>query len=102
VSGEFWFLFLMFGLKLPLFGLAYFLYRVLRAHDEAWENQDWSEDQPPDDGGGGGGSLSPAPVRPPRGGPARRRAPRERPLRHAYGRPFGGRRPARRRPPAPG
>ena len=68
-----WFLFLLLGLKLPVLFLGWFLYRVMVAHDRAWENDGWDDD----DGGGGGGG--PAPVVPPapRGGPARKRRKRE-------------------------
>ena len=51
MSGEIWFLFLMFGLKVPVFGIGYFLYKVLRAQEDEWEHLGWG-DGPPDDGGG--------------------------------------------------
>ena len=79
MSGEIWFLFLMFGLKVPVIGIGYFLYRVLRAQEDEWEHMGWDEG-PPDDGGGGGGGGSPSPVPRPRGGPARKREPRRRPM----------------------
>ena len=60
MSGEIWFLFLMFGLKVPVIGIGYFLYRVLRAQEDEWEHMGWDEG-PPDDGGGGGGGGEPLP-----------------------------------------
>jgi hypothetical protein len=95
VSGEIWFLFLMVGLKLPVFGIGYFLYRVLRSQEDQWEHLGWDEG-PTDDGGGGGGGGSPSPAPRPRGGPSRAREPRRRPLPSARGRMLA---PARR--PAP-
>ncbi|MDX6455382.1 MAG: hypothetical protein QOD48_1489 [Gaiellaceae bacterium] len=87
VSSEVWFLFLMFGLKVPVFGIGYFLYRVMRAHEDEWEHLGWDEGPSDDDGGGGGGGGgSPSPVPAPRGGPARKHVPRRRPLRTAAGR----------------
>jgi hypothetical protein len=86
VSGEIWFLFLMFGLKVPVFGIGYFLYKVMRAQEDEWEHLGWDEGPPDDGGGGGGGGGSPSPVPAPRGGPARKHAPRRRPLRAAAGR----------------
>jgi hypothetical protein len=103
VSGEIWFLFLMFGLKLPVFGIGYFLYRVLRAQEDQWEQLGWDEG-PSDDGGGGGGGGggSPSPVPRPRGGPARKHAPQRRPLPSLSGRPLApSRRPAPMRTRAP-
>ncbi|HEY1479047.1 MAG TPA: hypothetical protein VGF46_03420 [Gaiellales bacterium] len=87
MSGEIWFFFLMFGLKVPVFGIGYFLYRVMRSQEDQWEHLGWDEG-PADDGGGGGGGGggSPSPVPRPRGGPARKRAPRRRPLPAASGR----------------
>ena len=37
VSHEIWFLWLFLGLKIPLIGLFYFIFRVMRAQDKAWE-----------------------------------------------------------------
>ena len=37
MSHELWFLWLFLGLKIPLLGLFYFIFRVLRAQDKAWE-----------------------------------------------------------------
>jgi len=44
VSGEIWFLFLMFGLKVPVFGIGYFLYKVLRAQED--ERRRLARDRP--------------------------------------------------------
>jgi hypothetical protein len=80
---EVWFIFAMFGLKLPILGLGYFLYRVIKRVDSQWE--DGGYDPPPgsDDGGGGGGpSPAPRPRPRPHGGLAarrRRRAPERTP-----------------------
>jgi len=82
---EVWFLFAMFGLKLPVLGLGYFLYRVIKRVDSQWENGGY--DQPPGQdggggGGGGGGSPAPRPRPRPQGGLAarqRRRAPERTP-----------------------
>ena len=75
-----WFLFLMIGLKAPILGIGYFIYRVLKAQDDAWENGGYGIDPGTDEGGGGGGGggprLSPSPK--PRGGPMRRRLERRR------------------------
>ena len=101
MSGQIWFLFLMFGLKVPVIGIGYFLYRVLRAQEDEWEHLGW-DDGPPDDGGGGGGGGSPSPVPRPRGGPARKREPRRRPMPSASGRMLApSRRPAPLRTRAP-
>jgi hypothetical protein len=101
VSGEIWFLFLMFGLKVPVIGIGYFLYRVLRAQEDEWEHLGWDEG-PSDDGGGGGGGGSPSPAPRPRGGPARKREPRRRPMPSASGRLLApSRRPAPLRTRAP-
>jgi hypothetical protein len=105
VSGEIWFLFLMFGLKLPVFGIGYFLYRVLRSQEDQWEHLGWDEG-PSDDGGGGGGGGggNPSPVPRPRGGPARKRAPRRRPMPSLSGRTLAPSRrpmPMRTRAPRP-
>src|SRR5262249_13194116 len=77
MSREVWFVFLMFGLKVPVLGIGYFIYRVLRDQDRAWEEGGYGWD---DDGGGGGGGGGPAPDPTPRSpaGPMRRRARRRR------------------------
>lgn len=90
MSGEIWFLFLMFGLKAPVLGIGYFFYRVLRWPEDEWEQLGWNT-EPPDTGGGGrGGSNDGGPPRMPRprGGPARQREPQRRPPRSARGRPL--------------
>ncbi len=76
VSHELWFLWLFLGLKIPLIGLFYFIFRVLKKQDEAWEHGEY-------DGGGAtttmtAAAASPASGRPtPPGGPGiRRRQPR--------------------------
>jgi len=78
VSHELWFLWLIIGLKVPLVGLFYFIFRVMRAQDKAWEQGEldggWSED----DGGGGGGEPRIKPPPPPSGPGVRRRRPRPR------------------------
>ena len=100
VSGELWFLFLMFGLKIPAFGIGYLFYRVNRAQEDEWEHQAWNGPPPGDDDGGGGGSRGPGP-RPlprPRGGLVNVREPQRRPPRSATGRTLApSRRPASRR-----
>jgi hypothetical protein len=101
VQGEIWFLFLMVGLKVPVFGLGYLLYKVLRSQEEEWEHLGWDEG-PSDDGGGGGGGGSPSPAPRPRGGPSRAREPRRRPLPSLSGRALAPvRRPAPLRTRAP-
>ena len=87
MSHNLWFLWLILGLKLPLIGLFYFIFRVMRAQDKAWEQGEldggWSDD---DSGGGGEPRIKPPP---PPGGPGVRRQarPRAQPavrgLRHA-------------------
>jgi hypothetical protein len=94
VSHEFWFIWLILGLKIPLVGLFYFIFRVLRAQDKAWEDGElgggWSED----DGGGGEPRVDPPP--PPSGPGVRRRRPQPRaPQPAVRGLPL--RRPPRRR-----
>jgi hypothetical protein len=98
VSQEFWFIWLILGLKIPLVGLFYFIFRVMRAQDKAWEQGEldggWSED---DGGGGGGGEPRVKPPPPPGGPGVRRRAPRPRaPQPAVRGLPL--RSPPRRRP----
>jgi hypothetical protein len=104
VSGELWFLFLMFGLKIPAFGIGYLFYRVNRAQEEEWEHQAWNGPLPGDDDSGGGGSRGPGP-RPsprPRGGLVNVREPKRRPPRSATTRTLArnGRPTSRRRLPA--
>ena len=69
MSHNLWFLWLILGLKLPLIGLFYFIFRVMRAQDKAWEQGEldggWSDD---DSGGGGEPRVKPPP---PPGGPGR-------------------------------
>jgi hypothetical protein len=76
VSHNLWFLWLILGLKLPLIGLFYFIFRVMRART-AWEQGEldggWSDD---DSGGGGEPRIKPPP--PPGGPGVRRRKPRPR------------------------
>ncbi|MDP9257065.1 MAG: hypothetical protein M3Q31_10975, partial [Actinomycetota bacterium] len=75
MSHNLWFLWLILGLKVPLVGLFYFIFRVMRAQDKAWEQGEldggWSED----DGGGGGGEPRIKPPPPPSGPGVRRRQP---------------------------
>lgn len=97
MSHELWFLWLILGLKIPLVGLFYFIFRVMRAQDKAWEQGEldggWSED---DGGGGGGGEPRVKPPRPPGGPGVRRNRPKPRaPRPAARGLPL--RRPPRRR-----
>ncbi len=77
MSHELWFLWLIIGLKLPLIGLFYFIFRVMRAQDKAWEQGEldggWNDD---DSGGGGEPRVKPPP--PPGGPGVRRRQPRPR------------------------
>ncbi len=77
MSHNLWFLWLILGLKLPLIGLFYFIFRVMRAQDKAWEQGEldggWSDD---DSGGGGEPRIKPPP--PPGGPGVRRRKPRPR------------------------
>ena len=49
-----WFLWLILGLKIPLIGLFYFIFRVMRAQDKAWEQGELDGGCGEDDGGGGG------------------------------------------------
>ena len=37
MSHQLWFLWLILGLKIPLIGLFYFIFRVMRNQDKAWE-----------------------------------------------------------------
>jgi hypothetical protein len=77
VSHNLWFLWLILGLKLPLIGLFYFIFRIMRAQDKAWEQGELGGDWHDDDGGGGGEPRI-EPPRPPRGPGVRRRQPRPR------------------------
>ena len=103
MSGEIWFFFLMFGLKVPVFGIGYFLYRVLRAQEDEWEHLGWDEGPPTTAVAAvAAAAAAPPPCRAPRGGPARKHAPRRRPLRAAAGRTLAPvRRPAPMRTRAP-
>jgi hypothetical protein len=99
MSREVWFIFLMFGLKIPVIGIGYFLYRVLKAQDAAWENGGYGFDDGGNGGGGGGGTPRPTPTPRPGGGLARHRRVRpERPFGPARGPALGF--PARRPQPA--
>ncbi len=82
VSHNLWFLWLILGLKVPLIGLFYFIFRVMRAQDKAWEQGEldggWGDD---DDGGGGEPRVKPPhasgrPGRPPAPAAAARAAAR--------------------------
>ena len=78
VSHELWFLWLILGLKIPLVGLFYFIFRVMRAQDKAWEQGELDGGWSDDDGGGGGGEPRVKPPPPPGGPGVRRRQPRPR------------------------
>ena len=95
VSRELWFLWLFLGLKIPLLGLFYFIFRILRAQDKAWEQGEidgWGTND--DDGGGGEPRVRPP--KPPDGPGIRRRQPRPKaPVPALRGLPL--RRPPRRR-----
>src|SRR5262245_38034369 len=69
-----WFLWLFLGLKIPLLGLFYFIFRVLRAQDKAWELGEIEGGADEDDGGGGEPRIQPP--KPPGGPGVRRRTPR--------------------------
>ena len=74
VSHELWFLWLFLGLKIPLIGLFYFIFRVMRAQDRAWEQGEFDGGAEDDDDGGGGEPRVKPPAPP--GGPGiRRRQP---------------------------
>jgi hypothetical protein len=75
VSHNLWFLWLFLALKLPLLGLFYFIFRVMRVQDQAWEQGELDSGSD-DDGGGGGGEPRVKPPAPPGGPGIRRRAPR--------------------------
>jgi hypothetical protein len=77
VSHNLWFLWLILGLKLPLIGLFYFIFRIMRAQDKAWEQGEFGGDWQDDDSGGGGEPRI-EPPRPPGGPGVRRRQPRPR------------------------
>ena len=74
VSHELWFLWLILGLKMPLIGLFYFIFRVMRAQDQAWEQGELDGGWDDDDDDGGGGEPRVKPPTPP-GGPGVRRQP---------------------------
>jgi hypothetical protein len=78
VSHELWFLWLILGLKIPLVGLFYFIFRVMRAQDKAWEQGELDGGWGEDDGGGGGGEPRVKPPPPPSGPGVRRRQPKPR------------------------
>lgn len=90
MSGEIWFLFLMFGLKAPVLGIGYFFYRVLRWHEDEWEQLGWNAEPPDSDDGGrgrGGSDRLPPWLPRPRGGLETPRRPERRPPRSTSGRP---------------
>jgi hypothetical protein len=74
-----WFIILMFGLKLPVIGIGYFIYRMLKAGDEQWESGGYDGGWGDDGGGGGGGPRVPRPPGP-SGSPLRRRRKPPRPV----------------------
>ena len=75
MSHNLWFLWLILGLKVPLIGLFYFIFRVMRAQDKAWERGELEGGSGEDDDGGGGEPRVKPPTPP--GGPGiRRRQPR--------------------------
>jgi len=78
VSHNLWFLWLIIGLKVPLIGLFYFMFRVMRAQDREWEQGEFDGGWGEDGGGGGGGGGEPRvkPPTPPGGPGVRRRRPR--------------------------
>jgi hypothetical protein len=69
-----WFLWLFLGLKIPLIGLFYFIFRVMRAQDRVWEQGEF--DAGPEDDGGGGGEPRVKPPTPPGGPGIRRKRPK--------------------------
>jgi hypothetical protein len=78
VSHNLWFLWLIIGLKLPLIGLFYFIFRIMRAQDKAWEQGELDGGFGDSDDGGGGGEPRVKPPTPPRGPGVRRRQPKPR------------------------
>ena len=73
-ESQIWFLWLILGLKMPLIGLFYFIFRVMRAQDKAWEQGEFDGGSSDEDSGGGGEPRIKPP--PPPGGPGvRRRKP---------------------------
>ena len=75
MSHNLWFLWLALGLKVPLIGLFYFIFRVLRAQDKAWEQGEMDGGFGSDDDGGGGEPRVKPPA-PPGGPGVRRRQPK--------------------------
>jgi hypothetical protein len=79
VSHNLWFLWLIIGLKIPLVGLFYFIFRVMRAQDRRWESGEYDGGWDNHDGnGGGGGEPRVKPPPPPSGPGIRRRPPKPR------------------------
>ena len=77
MSHQLWFLWLILGLKIPLVGLFYFIFRVMRAQDQAWEQGEIDGGRDDESGGGGGGGEPRVrPPSPPGGPGVRRRPPR--------------------------
>jgi hypothetical protein len=96
VSHNLWFLWLFIGLKAPLIGLFYFIFRVMRNQDRAWELGEYNEGWDNHDDDGGGGEPRVKPPKPPSGPSIRRRGPKPRaPQPAVRGVPL--RRPPRRR-----
>jgi hypothetical protein len=96
VSHNLWFLWLFIGLKVPLIGLFYFIFRVMRNQDRAWERGEYDGGWDDHDDDGGGGEPRVKPPAPPGGPSIRRRHPKPRAPRPALrGLPL--RRPPRRR-----
>ena len=96
MSHNLWFLWLFIGLKVPLIGLFYFIFRVMRNQDSAWERGEYDGGWDDHDDDGGGGEPRVKPPAPP-GGPSIRRRTRK-PKRAAAGRArLPLRRPPRRR-----
>src|SRR4051794_8529657 len=69
----------MFGLKLPVLGIGYFIYRMLKLGDEQWESGGYDLGGEDGDDGGGGGPRVPKPPKP-GSGPVRRRKKPPRPV----------------------
>ena len=69
-----WLLWLIIGLKVPLIGLFYFIFRVMREQDRRWETGEYDGGWDDHNGNGGGGEPRIKPPTPP-GGPGIRRRP---------------------------
>jgi len=99
VGHNLWLLWLVIGLKVPLVGLFYFIFRVMRNQDRRWESGEYDggwDDHNGGGGGGGGGEPRVQPPKPPGGPGIRRRQPKPRPPQPAV-RGIPLRRPPRRR-----